>query len=222
MEMDQLHGAGAGSGDGSSAGAGVGGTDGVKAAGTKERRRGVTGTSGARRAGRGEAVGREAIGGGAVGGGAAAGGGAAGDVRPGRKAAGRRVTAEAPAPLRLVEQAVVEPRNDVALRGRVSGEPQVRELPSGDALVSWRLVVDRPPGARRPPAGVRPTTVDTLDCVAWTAGLRRTARALVDGDVIEVSGALRRRFWRAGAGAVSRCEVEVSALTRLSRRRPAR
>jgi len=113
-------------------------------------------------------------------------------------------------------------RNDVALRGRVSGEPQVRELPSGDALVSWRLVVNRPPGSRRSPEGVRATTVDTLDCVAWTAGLRREARALVDGDVVEVSGALRRRFWRSGAGAASRYEVEVSALTRISRREAAR
>ena len=153
------------------------------------------------------------------------------------RAAGRRVTAGAavtmpprdvvPESPRDVDQArqgdVGETsRNDVALRGRVSGEPQVRELPSGDALVSWRLVVNRPPGSRRSPEGVRATTVDTLDCVAWTAGLRREARALVDGDVVEVSGALRRRFWRSGAGAASRYEVEVSALTRISRREAAR
>ena len=36
-------------------------------------------------------------------------------------------------------------RNDVALRGRVSAEPETRELPSGDTLVTLRLVVDRPP-----------------------------------------------------------------------------
>ena len=108
-------------------------------------------------------------------------------------------------------------RNEVLLVGRVSGEPQERELPSGDSLVSWRLVVDRPPGGRKPPPGVRPTTVDTVDCVAWTAGLRRTARGLGDGDVVELRGALRRRFWRAGAGPASRCEVEAAGLRRLSR-----
>lgn len=108
-------------------------------------------------------------------------------------------------------------RNEVLLVGRVSGVPEQRELASGDSLVAWRVVVDRPRGGRQPPAGVRATTIDTLDCVAWTPALRRTARALSDGDVVEVSGSLRRRFWRAGAGAASRTEVEVAAARRLAR-----
>jgi len=114
--------------------------------------------------------------------------------------------------------ASIAARNEVLLVGRVSGTPEPRELPSGDSIVGWRVVVDRGSG-RRPPAGVRTATVDTFDCVAWTAGLRRSARALVDGDVVEVQGALRRRFWRVGAGATSRCEVEVASVRRLSRRR---
>ena len=111
------------------------------------------------------------------------------------------------------------PRNEVLLVGRVPAVPEVRELPSGDVLVTWRVVVGRPPG-RRPPEGVRPTTVDTLDCVAWTASARRAASALAVDDVVEVAGALRRRFWRAGAGAASRCEVEVATVRRVSRRPP--
>ncbi len=108
-------------------------------------------------------------------------------------------------------------RNEVVLVGRVSGTPQERELPSGDALVSWRVVVDRPAPRRSTPSSRSPT-IDTIDCVAWSATLRRTARALADGDVVAVDGALRRRFWRAGAGAASRTEVEVVALRRLNRR----
>lgn len=133
--------------------------------------------------------------------------------------AGRGRTA-APGDTAAKDRAVLRPpgRNEVLLVGRVSGAPEQRELPSGDALVSWRVVVDRPLGGRRPPDGVRATTVDTLDCVAWAAGLRRTARGLLDGDVVEVNGALRRRFWRAGAGSASRTEVEVTAVRRLSRR----
>lgn len=110
--------------------------------------------------------------------------------------------------------------NEVRLVGRVSGAPQERELPSGDALVTWRVVVDRPVPRRAPPEGVRPATVDTLDCVAWTAAVRRTARGLAEGDVVAVEGALRRRFWRAGSGAASRCEVEVESLRRLRRGPP--
>ena len=108
--------------------------------------------------------------------------------------------------------------NEVLLVGRVSGAPQERELPSGDRLVSWRLVVDRPPGGRKLPPGARVTTVDTLDCVAWAAGLRRTARGFCDGDLVELRGALRRRFWRIGAGTASRYEVEAVGLRRLRRR----
>ena len=113
------------------------------------------------------------------------------------------------------------PRNEVLLVGRVPAAPEVRELPSGDVLVTWRVVVGRPAG-RRPPEGVRLTTVDTLDCVAWTASARRAASALAVDDVVEVTGALRRRFWRAGAGAASRCEVEVATVRRVSRRPPRR
>lgn len=108
-------------------------------------------------------------------------------------------------------------RNEVVLVGRVSGEPVERELPSGDVVVSWRVVLDRPPARRSAPAGVRAVTIDTVDCVSWAAGVRRTARGLSDGDVVELEGALRRRFWRAGAAANSRTEVEVESLRRLRR-----
>lgn len=112
------------------------------------------------------------------------------------------------------------PRNEVVLVGRVSAAPEERELPSGDQLVVWRLVVERGP-SRRPPEGVRPTTVDTLDCVAWAGPAQRAASALQPDDIVEVRGALRRRFWRTGAGAASRCEVEAATVRRVSRRAPA-
>jgi single-strand DNA-binding protein len=110
-----------------------------------------------------------------------------------------------------------EPVNEVRLLGRVSAEPEVREMPSGDELVTWRLVVGRGLTRRAAPAGTRVVTVDTLDCVAWSAPVRRTARGLAAGDVVEVSGALRKRFWRTGAGASSRTEVEVARVRRLAR-----
>lgn len=108
-------------------------------------------------------------------------------------------------------------RNEVVLVGRVSGTPEERELPSGDVLVSWRVVLDRPAPRRPLPAGVRRVRIDTVDCVTWGAGVRRTARSLSDGDVVALEGALRRRFWRGSSGASSRTEVEVEALRRLRR-----
>jgi len=107
--------------------------------------------------------------------------------------------------------------NEVALVGRIAAEPVERTLPSGDVLLTWRVVVDRPPPRRPVPEGVRVPVIDTLDCVAFAASVRRTARAFAAGDVVRVDGALRRRFWRAGAITSSRYEVEVGAVKRLYR-----
>ena len=101
-----------------------------------------------------------------------------------------------------------ETTNRVELVGRVSGEPQVRVLPSGDDLVTLRLVVPR--------RGSGP--VDTIDLACWSAAARRSAGRLADGDEVHVDGALRRRFFRTPGGAASRYEVEVAKVTR--RRRP--
>lgn len=108
-----------------------------------------------------------------------------------------------------------EARNEVVLVGRVSADPEDRELPSGDILTTFRLVVDRPPPARRPREGSRPATTDTLDCVAWGGAVRRSARTVRAGDVVAVEGALRRRFWRSPAGAASRYEIELDTVKRL-------
>lgn len=101
----------------------------------------------------------------------------------------------------------VETVNEVRLVGRLSGEPAVRVLPSGDELTVWRLVVDRAPDKHVP----RAPSVDTIDCVAHRPNIQRMAMRWAAGDTLEVQGALRRRFWRGAGGTASRCEVEVSA-----------
>lgn len=98
-------------------------------------------------------------------------------------------------------------QNDVTLTGRVSGDPEARRLPSGDEIVTFRLVVRRPVTARRRSAQV----VDTIECVAWTAKLRRRAATLQDGATVQVTGSLRRRFSRAGGGAQSFYAVELAS-----------
>ena len=94
--------------------------------------------------------------------------------------------------------------NEVRLVGRVSGEPTVRTLPSGDEVVTLRVVVSRTDG--------RP--VDTIDLACWSARSRRAAQHLADGTRVEVEGSLRRRFYRTPGGAASRYEVEVRRLVR--------
>jgi single-strand DNA-binding protein len=118
------------------------------------------------------------------------------------------------------ELAAVAPmtRNEVVLVGRVAAEAEERTLPSGSVLVTFRVIVDRPPVPRA--VHPRAPAVDTIDCVAGTAPARRAALGWLPGDVVEVSGALRRRFWRAGSGAASRTEVEVTKARRLARATP--
>jgi single-strand DNA-binding protein len=108
-----------------------------------------------------------------------------------------------------------ESRNEVLLVGRLSVPPEERELPSGDLIVTFRLVVDRPAPRRDEPASR--ATVDALDCVVRGRGLRRTTLGWDPGDVVEVQGALRRRFWRAPNGASSRHEVEVLRARRVAK-----
>lgn len=106
-------------------------------------------------------------------------------------------------------------RNEVLLVGRLSAAAQPRELPSGDVLVQFRLVVSRRVSPADRETRPRRPTVDTIDCVAWQPGLQRSVRAWQAGDVVEVTGGLRRRFWRAGGGPTSRTEVEVERVRRL-------
>lgn len=101
--------------------------------------------------------------------------------------------------------------NEVRLVGRVSAEAEERELPSGDVLAQFRLVVPRQ-DAR--PGG---SPVDTIDVSCWSGRARLAARRLRPGDTAEVTGALRRRFFRAGAGAVSRYDVQAEAVRRLQK-----
>lgn len=104
---------------------------------------------------------------------------------------------------------LVEHRNEVGIVGRLSVAAQPKVLPSGDEIVQWRLVVDRPDGG----AGHR---FDTINCTATTARLRRAALSWKPGATVEVAGALRRRFWKAGGALASTYEVQVSAATKLS------
>jgi single-strand DNA-binding protein len=96
--------------------------------------------------------------------------------------------------------------NAVHLVGRMSGEPVERELPSGDRVVSFRIVIPRPDSG-----------VDTIDIAAWSARTRRTALGLLPDQVVAVDGALRRRFFRAAGAVASRYEVEAATIERLRR-----
>lgn len=102
--------------------------------------------------------------------------------------------------------------NRVHLIGRVSAAPEPRVLPSGDEILSFRLVVRRSPAARRRSKQV----VDTIECSVWTAALRRSVARIEPGTEVTVTGALRRRFSRGGAGVASWVSVEVDSCKKVT------
>jgi len=95
--------------------------------------------------------------------------------------------------------------NDVLLRGRVSQEAIEKQLPSGDKVVEFRLIVTRD----------RQSGVDTLDIAAWSAKSRRSALSLVADEWVEISGSIHRRFWSGPAGLASRWQVEAVEISRM-------
>jgi single-strand DNA-binding protein len=104
-----------------------------------------------------------------------------------------------------VEEEVDYSLNDCLLRGRVSAAATDRELPSGEHVVEFRLIITRQ----------EREGVDTLDIAAWSAKTRRTALSLKPGEWIEVSGSVNRRFWQGPAGLASRWQIQADGITRL-------
>lgn len=95
--------------------------------------------------------------------------------------------------------------NDLLLRGRVSAAATTKELPSGDKVVEFRLIVTRE----------NREGVDTLDIAAWSAKSRKTALSLAPDEWVEISGAIHRRFWQSPGGLASRWQVEAIDILRL-------
>jgi single-strand DNA-binding protein len=123
---------------------------------------------------------------------------------------GRRGSSRAPAEGQAGQPGAVA--NDVRLAGRLTGEPVLIELPSGDALVAFRISV---------PRGVETgQRVDSVPCTAWAPRLRRSILTWRAGDRVVVAGGVRCRFYQAGGATRSRGEVEVTT-ARLTRRSPA-
>ncbi|QVQ52107.1 single-stranded DNA-binding protein [Spiractinospora alimapuensis] len=102
-------------------------------------------------------------------------------------------------------------RNSVVIAGRITAEPALRELSSGHTLARWRVAVTRPVADQR-----GRVKTDAVTCVTFDPSIHDSLREWRLGDVVEVSGALRRRFWRAESGPVSTFEVEARSVSWLA------
>lgn len=97
--------------------------------------------------------------------------------------------------------------NKVQLVGTISSAPTQVELPSGDVVLTFRVTVARSAGGRARSAG--PPRMDSVPCAAWGARVRRSVATWRPGDLVEVSGSVRSRFYRRAGTTQSRVEVEA-------------
>lgn len=100
--------------------------------------------------------------------------------------------------------------NEVVLVGRLAAEAVERALPSGDVIWTWRLIIERPEQKR-----TQRNVVDTIDCATYLRSVGRRLARWSAGDVIEVNGSIRRRFFKSAGAPTSRYEVECARATRV-------
>ena len=81
--------------------------------------------------------------------------------------------------------------NAVTLVARVTTEAEQFELPSGDTLMKFRVVVPR----HKP---VTKATVDTIDCVAFKPAVQRKSASLEIGDIVEITANCVADFGKLG------------------------
>jgi len=104
--------------------------------------------------------------------------------------------------------------NVVVLIGRVATDPELKYTPSGIAVTSFRIAVNRRYTAQQ---GQEPEA-DFIDIVAWRQAAEFAANYLTKGRLIAVQGRLQIRTWVAQDGTRrSKAEVVADQLRGLDR-----
>ena len=105
--------------------------------------------------------------------------------------------------------------NKVILIGRLATDPELRYTPSGVAVTSFRIAVDR----RMAPNEAGEKETDFIDIVAWRQSAEFAANYLNKGRLVAVDGRLQIRNWVAQDG-TKRRSAEVVAYDLRSLDRP--
>ncbi len=105
--------------------------------------------------------------------------------------------------------------NKVILIGRLATDPELKYTPSGVAVTSFRIAVDR----RVTPNEAGEKETDFIDIVAWRQSAEFAANYLNKGRLVAVDGRLQIRNWVANDG-TKRRTAEVVAYDLRSLDRP--
>lgn len=109
--------------------------------------------------------------------------------------------------------------NRIILIGRLTADPELKYTPSGIAVASFRVAVDRPMSAEARSQGQERQT-DFIDVVAWRQNAEFASQYLNKGRLIAVEGRLQIREYQTQDGQRRKAaEVVVDNLRGLDRPR---
>ena len=99
--------------------------------------------------------------------------------------------------------------NRVTLVGRLTRDPELRYIPSGAAVLSFSIAVNRRYKAQ---SGEWKDDTTFVDVVAWQALAERLNETLKKGSPVFVDGSLTSRSWETPEGQ-KRSKIEVRAMS---------
>lgn len=97
--------------------------------------------------------------------------------------------------------------NSVTLLGNLTRDPELRQTPTGQDVVSFSLALNR---SYKDASGEWQESTDYIDCTAWGTLAGQVSQRLVKGARALVTGRLQSRSWEQDG--VKRNKVEVLAM----------
>lgn len=91
--------------------------------------------------------------------------------------------------------------NVVALMGRLTANPEIRQTPNGTSVCSFTIAVDRFVNNER--------KADFINCVAWRANADNIARFFKKGNMIAINGSIQTRQYQDKDTGKNRTAFEV-------------
>jgi single-strand DNA-binding protein len=100
--------------------------------------------------------------------------------------------------------------NQVILLGNLTRDPELRQTPSGQSVVSFSLALNR---AYKAQNGDWQEATDYIDCVAWGPLAERVSQYLTKGRRALVQGRMQSRSWEQDGQKRSKVEVLANDVT---------
>lgn len=100
--------------------------------------------------------------------------------------------------------------NQVTLLGNITRDPELRNTPSGQSVLSMSLALNR---SYKDSSGEWQQATDYVDIVCWGPLAERSAQYLGKGSKVLVTGRLQSRNWEKDGRKYSKVEVLASDVT---------